>query len=89
MSGKIEAGTGGVNYFWAVLEPKCCPMLLLSIVKLTCALMGLVLGVFPFTASLEQLIVAFASSMLIISGLATATLGTYPGNRLSFVLYEL
>ena len=81
MSGKIEASTGVANYSWAVLQPKFCPMLLLSSVKLTCALMGLLLGAFPFTASLEQLIVAFATSMLIISGLTTATLGTYPGNR--------
>ena len=81
MSGKIEASTCVANYSWAVLQPKFCPMLLLSSVKLTCALMGLVLGVFPFTASLEQLLVAFATSMLIISGLITATLGTYPGNR--------
>ena len=56
-------------------------MLLLASVKLTCAVMGLVVGVFPFTASLEQFVVASASSMLVISGLTTATLGTYPGNR--------
>ena len=48
-------------------------MLLLSSVKLTCALMGLVLGVFPFTATFEQFIVAFATSMLIISALGLRT----------------
>ena len=81
MSEKVDASTVEAKYSWAVVQPKCCPMLLLSSVKLTCAVMGLVVGVFPFTASLEQFCVASATSMLIISGLATATLGTYPGNR--------
>ena len=81
MSEKFDASTVGAKYSWAVLQPKCCPMLLLASVKLTCAVMGLVVGVFPFTASLEQFVVASATSMLVISGLTTATLGTYPGNR--------
>ena len=81
MSEKFDASIGGAKYSWAVLQPKRCPMLLLSSVKLTCAVMGLVVGVFPLTASLEQFIVASATSMLIFSGLTTATLGTYPGNR--------
>ena len=89
MSEKIEASTSArPNYSWAVLQPKCCPMLLISSVKLTCALMGLVLGVFPFTASFEQFIVAFATSMLIISGMTTAALATQPGNRSSLFLYK-
>ena len=81
MSEKFDASTVGAKSSWAVLQPKCCPMLLLASVKLTCAVMGLVVGVFPFTASLEQFVVASATSMLVISGLTTATLGTYPGNR--------
>ena len=60
MSGKIEAGAGGSKYSWAVLQLKCCSKLILSSVKLTCAVMELVLGVFSYAASLEQLIVAFA-----------------------------
>ena len=81
MSGKVEASTDGAKYSWAVLEPKCCPMLLLSSVKLTCAVMGLMVGVFPFTASLEHFIVASTTAMLIVSGLTNASLATYPGNR--------
>ena len=81
MSKKFDGSTVGAKYSWVVLQPKCCPMLLLSSVKLTCAMMGLMVGVFPFTASLEQFVVASATSMLVISGLTTATLGTYPGNR--------
>ena len=68
MSGKVEASTGGAKYSWAVLQPTFCPMLLLSSVKLTCAVMGFVVGVFPFTASLEHFIVGSATAVLIVSG---------------------
>ena len=72
MPENFESSNVGAKYSWAVLKPNFCPMMLLASVKFVCAFMGLVVGVFPFTTSLELSIVAVTISALIISGLATA-----------------